>query len=124
MGVAMVGVLKKYRWHIVTAVIVLLLSSMVATWVHVSKPNPAVTATNEAVEALTIELKEFKEQVKVKEEQTRKEVQNLHVAIKKDVAAMDPDDVALGLNAELSEFRRIQTRPEGMDDTGEWVLGF
>lgn len=106
----------KYRDYIITAIITFVITLLAAWWVYATylkEPpvNNAVSATNTAVQELTSEIKNLKEQLNAREERTRKEVYDLHENIKKGVSALSSDDVAVELNAELSEFRRLQVSP-------------
>lgn len=93
-------------------------SIMIAGWalyeiIYVTPP-PEIRQTNADLEAIKQEAAESSKRIDAIAEGVRKEVQSIRVQNKQKIVVMPSDNVADGLNDELTRFRELATDNHGM----------
>jgi len=89
----------KYKWLLIFLAI--LAGSLLAWWLF--KPAPV----DPIVEEMMFEIEALEQRVNRIDQKVRKEVESIRATVKQEISSLTRDDVADALNAELSEFRRL-----------------
>jgi uncharacterized protein YktB (UPF0637 family) len=66
------------------------------------------------VEEMMFEIEALEQRVNRIDQKVRKEVESIRATVKQEISSLTRDDVADALNAELSEFRRLDISPGGV----------
>lgn len=98
--------MNKYKWLLIFLAI--LAGSLLAWWLF--KPAPV----DPIVEEMMFEIEALEQRVNRIDQKVRKEVGKIREDVKKEISTLTRDDVADALNAELSEFRRLDISPGGV----------
>jgi hypothetical protein len=93
----------------------LLLGCFLAWYFYVKGPPEAVLTDSE-LETARIEIERAAARMDEAVNRVRREVTGIREEVSKNVDALAPDGVARGLNDELDRFRRMEIRPDGVDD--------
>lgn len=93
----------KYKLLLILSVIVA--GGLVAWWLY--KPVPV----DPIVEEMMFEIEALEQRVNRIDQKVRKEVESIRATVKQEISSLTRDDVADALNAELSEFRRLDVPP-------------
>ena len=91
--------MTKYKWLLIFLAI--LAGSLLAWWLF--KPAPV----DPIVEEMMFEIEALEQRVNRIDQKVRKEVESIRATVKQEISSLTRDDVADALNAELSEFRRL-----------------
>ena len=84
---------------------------LIAWWMH--RP-PSVNTVDVLREEMRQELQKRDERITEIDNRVRKEVGKIREDVKQEISTLTRDDVADALNAELSEFRRLDISPGGV----------
>jgi hypothetical protein len=107
---------KTLAWLCVAALIA---GGVLAWWVCKEGPPPDPVLEMARTDRIAEGIKETAEtavaRVKSQDEKVRTEVRVVYEQVRTRVNALPPDDVADGLNAELSLFRRMEAGSGGLD---------
>lgn len=95
--------MTKYKLLLILSVIVA--GGLVAWWLY--KPVPV----DPIVEEMMFEIEALEQRVNRIDQKVRKEVESIRATVKQEISSLTRDDVADALNAELSEFRRLDVPP-------------
>lgn len=95
----------KYKLLLILSVIVA--GGILAWWLF--KPAPV----DPIVEEMMFEIEALEQRVNRIDQKVRKEVESIRATVKQEISTLTRDDVADALNAELSEFRRLDISPGG-----------
>lgn len=95
--------MTKYKLLLILSVIVA--GGLVAWWLY--KPVPV----DPIVEEMMFEIEALEQGVNRIDQKVRKEVESIRATVKQEISSLTRDDVADALNAELSEFRRLDVPP-------------
>ena len=98
--------MTKYKLLLILSVIVA--GGLVAWWLY--KPAPV----DPIVEEMMFEIEALEQRVNRIDQKVRKEVESIRATVKQEISSLTRDDVADALNAELSEFRRLDISPGGV----------
>ena len=98
--------MNKYKLLLILSVIVA--GGLVAWWLY--KPVPV----DPIVEEMMFEIEALEQRVNRIDQKVRKEVESIRATVKQEISSLTRDDVADALNAELSEFRRLDISPGGV----------
>jgi len=98
--------MTKYKWLLIFLAI--LAGSLLAWWLF--KPAPV----DPIVEEMMFEIEALEQRVNRIDQKVRKEVESIRATVKQEISSLTRDDVADALNAELSEFRRLDISPGGV----------
>lgn len=98
--------MTKYKLLLILSVIVA--GGLVAWWLY--KPVPV----DPIVEEMMFEIEALEQRVNRIDQKVRKEVESIRATVKQEISSLTRDDVADALNAELSEFRRLDISPGGV----------
>jgi len=93
----------KYKLLLILSVIVA--GGILAWWLF--KPAPV----DPIVEEMMFEIEALEQRVNRIDQKVRKEVESIRATVKQEISTLTRDDVADALNAELSEFRRLDVPP-------------
>ena len=104
---------KKYL--LIGGGIAFLIGCLLAWYFYVAAPPEAILTDSQIAEARR-ELEQSAARMDEIVDRVRKEVTGIHAKISQEVRDLPPDDIARGLNDELSRFRGMEIRPEGMDN--------
>jgi len=99
---------NKYKWLLIFLAI--LAGGLLAWWLY--KPVPT-NPVDEQLEYIKYEIEQMEQRVNQLDQRVRKEVGKIREDVKKEISTLTRDDVADALNAELSEFRRLDVSPGG-----------
>ena len=97
--------MTKYKWLLIFLAI--LAGGLLAWWLY--KPVPV----DPIVEEMMFEIEALEQRVNRIDQKVRKEVESIRATVKQEISTLTRDDVADALNAELSEFRRLDVSPGG-----------
>ena len=97
--------MTRYKLLLILSVIVA--GGLVAWWLY--KPVPV----DPIVEEMMFEIEALEQRVNRIDQKVRKEVESIRATVKQEISSLTRDDVADALNAELSEFRRLDISPGG-----------
>lgn len=97
--------MTKYKWLLIFLAI--LAGGLLAWWLF--KPAPV----DPIVEEMMFEIEALEQRVNRIDQKVRKEVESIRATVKQEISTLTRDDVADALNAELSEFRRLDISPGG-----------
>ena len=87
------------------------------------KPTiPQTQVTDTISQNMLIQMEQYVQRMEGLKTSVEREVKKLHETVSKEVAAMRPDDIATGLNDELSRFRELSIRSSGMDNPSPRIL--
>ena len=95
--------MTRYKLLLILSVIVA--GGLVAWWLY--KPVPV----DPIVEEMMFEIEALEQRVNRIDQKVRKEVESIRATVKQEISTLTRDDVADALNAELSEFRRLDISP-------------
>jgi len=98
--------MTKYKWLLIFLAI--LAGGLLAWWLF--KPAPV----DPIVEEMMFEIEALEQRVNRIDQKVRKEVESIRATVKQEISSLTRDDVADALNAELSEFRRLDISPGGV----------
>lgn len=98
--------MTKYKWLLIFLAI--LAGGLLAWWLF--KPAPV----DPIVEEMMFEIEALEQRVNRIDQKVRKEVESIRATVKQEISTLTRDDVADALNAELSEFRRLDISPGGV----------
>ena len=98
--------MTKYKWLLIFLAI--LAGGLLAWWMF--KPAPV----DPIVEEMMFEIEALEQRVNRIDQKVRKEVESIRATVKQEISSLTRDDVADALNAELSEFRRLDISPGGV----------
>ena len=98
--------MTKYKWLLIFLAI--LAGGLLAWWLY--KPVPV----DPIVEEMMFEIEALEQRVNRIDQKVRKEVESIRATVKQEISSLTRDDVADALNAELSEFRRLDISPGGV----------
>ena len=98
--------MTKYKWLLIFLAI--LAGGLLAWWLF--KPVPV----DPIVEEMMHEVEALEQRVNALDQRVRKEVGKIREDVKQEISSLTRDDVADALNAELSEFRRLDISPGGV----------
>ena len=101
--------MTKYKWLLIFLAI--LAGGLLAWWLF--KPAP-VNTVDDQLDYIKYEIKLMEQRVNDIDTRVRKEVGKIREDVKKEISTLTRDDVADALNAELSEFRRLDISPGGV----------
>lgn len=101
--------MTKYKWLLIFLAI--LAGSLLAWWLY--KPVPT-NPVDEQLEYIKYEIEQMEQRVNQLDQRVRKEVGSIRATVKQEISSLTRDDVADALNAELSEFRRLDISPGGV----------
>jgi len=101
--------MTKYKWLLILSVIVA--GGLLAWWLF--KPAP-VNTVDDQLDYIKYEIKLMEQRVNDIDTRVRKEVGKIREDVKQEISTLTRDDVADALNAELSEFRRLDISPGGV----------
>ena len=99
----------KYKYLLIFAA--LIAGGFTAWWFF--KPVP-VDPVEVQLEYIKNEIKQMEQRVNAIDQKVRKEVESIRATVKQEISSLTRDDVADALNAELSEFRRLDISPGGV----------
>ena len=110
--------------------IVIIISAVVVLGVSIYfafiRPKPPIIPESQVTDIIAqnmiIQMEQYTQQMEALKNSVQREVKKLHETVSKEVAAMRPDDIATGLNDELSRFRELSIRSSGVDDAGFRIL--
>ena len=105
-GITGGGLMTKYKWLLIFLAI--LAGGLLAWWLY--KPVPV----DPIVEEMMFEIEALEQRVNRIDQKVRKEVESIRATVKQEISSLTRDDVADALNAELSEFRRLDISPGGV----------
>ena len=94
--------MNKYKWLLIFLAI--LAGSLLAWWLY--KPVP-INPVDAQLEYIKYEIEQMEQRVNRIDQKVRKEVESIRATVKQEISSLTRDDVADALNAELSEFRRL-----------------
>lgn len=83
---------------------------------------PETQATDIVSQNMLVQMEQYTQRLESLKTSVEREVRKLHETVSQEVAVMRPDDVAIGLNDELSRFRELSIRSSGVDDAGFRIL--
>ena len=83
---------------------------------------PETEVTDAISQNMIIKMEQYVQRMEAMKNSMEREVSKIHEAVKQEVSVMRPDDIATGLNDELSRFRELSIRSGGMDDPGSGIL--
>ena len=89
----------------------LIAGGLLAWWLF--KPVP-INPVDVQLEYIKYEIEQMEQRVNDIDTRVRKEVGKIRETVKQEVSSMSTDGVADALNAELSEFRRLDISPGGV----------
>ena len=98
--------MTKYKLLLILSVIVA--GGLLAWWLH--RPPPVVPIVQEMIHGVEA----LEQRVNALDQRVRKEVGKIREDVKQEISSLTRDDVADALNAELSEFRRLDISPGGV----------
>jgi hypothetical protein len=98
--------MTKYKWLLIFLAI--LAGGLLVWWLF--KPAPV----DPIVEEMMFEIEALEQRVNRIDQKVRKEVESIRATVKQEISSLTRDDVADALNAELSEFRRLDISPGGV----------
>ena len=98
--------MTKYKWLLIFSALVA--GGLLAWWLF--KPAPV----DPIVEEMMFEIEALEQRVNRIDQKVRKEVESIRATVKQEISSLTRDDVADALNAELSEFRRLDISPGGV----------
>ena len=98
--------MTKYKWLLIFSALVA--GGLLAWWLF--KPAPV----DPIVEEMMFEIEALEQRVNRIDQKVRKEVESIRATVKQEISTLTRDDVADALNAELSEFRRLDISPGGV----------
>ena len=101
-GITGGGLMTKYKWLLIFLAI--LAGGLLAWWMY--KPVPT-NPVDEQLEYIKYEIEQMEQRVNQLDQRVRKEVGSIRATVKQEISSLTRDDVADALNAELSEFRRL-----------------
>ena len=101
--------MTKYKWLLIFSALVA--GGLLAWWLH--RP-PSVNTVDVLREEMRQELQKRDERITEIDNRVRKEVGKIRETVKQEVSSMSTDGVADALNAELSEFRRLDVPSGGV----------
>ncbi len=101
--------MTKYKWLLIFLAI--LAGGLLAWWMY--KPVPT-NPVDEQLEYIKYEIEQMEQRVNQLDQRVRKEVGSIRATVKQEISSLTRDDVADALNAELSEFRRLDISPGGV----------
>lgn len=117
---------NKKTWLAIGVGVLLTLVVLGGALLAIRRSRPPITPpeeiTNQEIQALRDQITQQSIQMDVMKEEFVKGVNRIHATVRKEVSAMRPDDVAVGLNDELSRFRQLQVRPSRVGNNGTRVL--
>jgi uncharacterized protein YlxW (UPF0749 family) len=97
-------------------IFVLVLGYLLVTWAFDE------TGTTQLIQDAQKDVEKHVEQEAARHRAVLDKVQEVKADVKKEVAALKPNDVANALNGELQEFRRSTVRTPGLDNSGNRIL--
>lgn len=83
---------------------------------------PETQVTDIVTQNMLIQMEQYVQRMEGLKTSVEREVKKLHETVSKEVAAMRPDDIATGLNDELSRFRELSIRSSGVDNARPRIL--
>ena len=101
--------MTKYKWLLIFLAI--LAGGLLAWWMY--KPVPT-NPVDEQLEYIKYEIEQMEQRVNQLDQRVRKEVGSIRATVKQEISSLTRDDVADALNAELSEFRRLDVPSGGV----------
>lgn len=101
--------MTRYKLLLILSVIVA--GGLVAWWLY--KPVP-INPVDAQIEYIKYEIEQMEQRVNQLDQRVRKEVGKIREDVKKEISTLTRDDVADALNAELSEFRRLDVPSGGV----------
>jgi len=108
-GITGGGLMTKYKWLLIFSAIIA--GGLLAWWLF--KPVPT-NPVDEQLEYIKYEIEQMEQRVNRIDQKVRKEVESIRATVKQEISSLTRDDVADALNAELSEFRRLDISPGGV----------
>ncbi len=110
--------------------IVIIISAVVVLGVSIYfafiRPKPPIIPESQVTDIIAqnmiIQMEQYTQQMEALKNSVQREVNKIHATVKQEVTVMRPDDIAIGLNDELSRFRELSIRSGGMDNSGSRIL--
>lgn len=83
---------------------------------------PETQVTDIVSQNMLVQMEQYTQRLESLKTSVEREVRKLHETVSQEVTVMRPDDVAIGLNDELSRFRELSIRSSGVDNPSPRIL--